>query len=224
MRRALIGLVALSFGASLLVPIGASAAGRQVYCNLITDARGDTSSVTPDNDQELDIVSADVAANEKTLTTVVRLDALSAEDPTQPAGRTYEFDFSVGSVNFLTLGTLLLGGDDFGAYVASSPPPQPGQSGGRAATGIGQMTAVVDLKRKELRLSAPISIFEKYAHFDNAPMTQLAAFTYRAHGEDTNAFTGRSVNIGMSLGVGVDSAYSKKSIYKDYRSCVPIGH
>lgn len=224
MRRSLLLLVLMSLGATLAVPFTATAAARHTSCNLIKDPVGDTQSVGPDNDQELDIVSADVAANDSQLTTVVRLAALSAEDPTQPAGRTYEFDFSVGDVNFETLGTLLLGGDNFEAYIASSPPPPPGQSGGRAATGIGPMTAVVDTKRKELRLSAPISIFEKYAHFDNAPMSKLAAFTYRAHGENTDAYTGGNINIGSSLGLGVDGAYSKATIYKDWRSCVTPGH
>src|SRR4051812_43999756 len=63
-------------------------------CHLVTDPPGDTQSVGPDDDTQLDLLGGDFAMNRTTLTVVVRVKMLTAEDLTEPAGRIYEYDFT----------------------------------------------------------------------------------------------------------------------------------
>src|SRR3954462_2652657 len=91
-----VGVAALLL--TLLVPATSFAAPRHsTACDLIRDPQGDTTEPTPDNKQQLELVSGDIAATSHQLTAVIRLAALTGADATQPAGRIYEFDFSVGS-------------------------------------------------------------------------------------------------------------------------------
>ncbi len=192
-----------------------------VSCHLLTDPVGDTQSVGPDDDSQLDIVGGDVAMNRTTLTTVIRLHALTAEDLTEPAGRIYEFDFTANGKNFLTMGALLPGGSEFDAYMSSS---RADQGGARAATGIGQMTGVLDLQAKEIRLSGPVSMFKQYAPFSQTYLDHLVAFTYRAHGESLSGTqVGKVVDVSSSVGIEVDESYSAKRYLPYAPSCVPIG-
>ena len=130
-------------------------------CNLVTDAAGDangfvvtdTGLPVPPSDDNLDIVSADVASNAKVITAVIRLKALGS-DSTAPAGSTVYFNFSVnGAEQYLNADLDGKGGATytFGDFT--------GASGGR--TKIGDATGVLDAAKKEIRISAPVSGFKE---------------------------------------------------------------
>lgn len=193
-------------------------------CRLVTDPPGDTQSIGPDDDTQLDILDGDFAMNRTTLTVVIKVKALTAEDLTEPAGRIYEYDFTANGKNFIAMASLLPGGSEFQAFISDQRIEQ-GQSGARAATGIGAMTGTLDLQAHEVRMSAPLSIFTPYASFNQTNVDHFATFTYRAHGESLSGTqVGQIVDISTSVGIGVDDAWSKK-IYRPYaRSCVKVGH
>ena len=76
----------------------------------------------------------------------------------------------------------------------------------------------------EIRMSAPLSVFTAYAHFDNAPMKDLGAGAFWARGVGTPSSTGPATVGGPSVGVSADLADSHKTTYLDWPSCVRIGH
>jgi hypothetical protein len=186
---------------------------------VIADPAGDAGEPGVHNDAQLDITAGYLQVTPNTVTTVVRVGDLSAEDVTNPQGRIYEFDFSVGSQNFLTMASLLPGGSEFQAFVSQQRLEQ-GKSGARAATGIGTMRGSLNLRTHDVRLSGPLSMFEKYAKFSQNNETYIDAFTYKANGESLSQTpVGRVVDISLSLGIGVDEAWSQATYNRYGRSC-----
>jgi len=180
--------------------------------------------VVPDNDEELDLRGGDIVTGQQYLTAVIRLQALSKEDITQPSGRIWEFDFTANNKNFILMGALLAGGSEFEAYISDQRFEQ-GKSGARAATGIGLLKGTIDVKHKEVWLTGPMSIFEKYASFQQTYLNHLVMFSYRAHGESTKALpTGQILDVSMSFGIGVDSDWSSKHYVPLAPSCIRAGH
>lgn len=219
---------AVTVAALLAGPVPAFAKQPAQSCNLIKDDAGDTNSPTPDAalDSQLDIVSADVATNTKSMTAVIRLVNLADADPANPQGRTYEFDFSAHEKNFIVMGSLLPGGNTFDVYI-SDQRFEEGQSGGRAATGIGPAVGVVDVKRKEVRMTASLDVFSKYGGLaKNVTLNHLVAFTYRANGY--SAQSGQQIPVPVSItgdvGLGVDQAWGRNAYYRSQnKSCVRVG-
>jgi hypothetical protein len=190
-------------------------AHQKPYCHLLADPKGDTQSVGPDDDTQLDIVGGDFAMNRSKLTVVIRVPALTAQDLTEPAGRVYEYDFTANGRNFIAMASLLPGGSEFQAFVSGQRIEQ-GKSGARAATGIGAMTGTLDLQAHEVRMSAPLSVFTPYASFNQTNVDHFASFTYRAHGESLSGTqVGKVVDVSSSTGVDVDQAWSSK-VYRPY--------
>jgi hypothetical protein len=223
MRRPL--LAALT--AALLTPAAAYAAPAKPVCLLIRDAVGDTSSPVADStlDSQLDITSADVATNGKVLTTVLRLNTLTADDAANPQGRIYEFDFTAQEKNFIVMASLLPGGNDWSVFISASRLEE-NQSGARAATGIGQGTGIVDTFNKEVRVTVPLSVFKPYANLTSGTDYYLSAFTYRANGESLQRGVegGPGVQATSSFGIGVDQAWGRKAYYRNgAKSCVRTG-
>jgi hypothetical protein len=224
MRTRLCLAVAL---AVVALPAPAFAKSSAPACKLVKDATGDTNSVSPDAslDAQLDITSADVGTNARYLTAVVRLANLSAADPANPQGRTYEFDFTAREKNFILMASLLPGGQSYGVFI-SDQRFEEGQSGGRAATGIGTATGVVDTKRKEIRITAALDVFAPYARLDkNVSLMHLVAFTYRANGysAQTGQDVPQPVEVTGELGLGVDQAWGRKAYYRSQNpTCVRV--
>ena len=197
---------------------GPSTVGQGPLCVVIKDVRGDTQHLPGASDQ-LDIVGGSLSVTATTVTTVVHVAALSSEDLTDPAGRIYEFDFSVGSQTFLTMPSLLPGGSEFDAYVSQQRFEQ-GKSGARAAIGIGQMTGRLDLRKKDVVLTGPRSMFARHARLGQSVIRHLVAFTYRANGESMSGTpVGRTLDISLAFGLGVDEAWSDASYNPYAHSC-----
>ena len=88
----------LAAGAAVSLLLGMSAADAaekkkpKPVCNLVKDLKSDatdngTNAVKTPNDPNLDIVTADVASNSKTVTGVIRLTALALRSPARWTGR-----------------------------------------------------------------------------------------------------------------------------------------
>jgi hypothetical protein len=223
-RTALLGSV-LALGVTVAGPAAFAAAPKPV-CKLVNDAKGDTASPAPDAalDSQLDIVSADVATDRRNLTVVLRLAALTQSDAGNPQGRIYEFDFTAAEKNFILMGSLLPGGNDFGVYTSDQRLAE-GESGGRAATGIGTAFGVVDTAKKEVRITASLDVFAPYARLSpNTTIYNLAAFTYRANGLAARPPGQVPVNVTGSFGLGVDEAWGRRTYYRaGAPSCVRVG-
>lgn len=171
----------LALAASLTAAGVAAAATRpkpKPVCNLITDPSGDANGfvvtdtglpVPPSNDN-LDVVSADIASNAKTITAAIRLKALG-EDATSPAGSTVYFNFFVnGKQQYLNADLDGSGGAtySYGDFT--------GANGGRAQ--IAETTGVLDTAKKEIRISAPANGF-KEAIRPGTKLTDLSVLAQR---------------------------------------------
>lgn len=156
MRARLLRPVLLTSAVALVATAGVSGAAAKPVCNLVTDPKGDgTGFVLTDrnylpNDPQLDIVSGDVASDGKTITAVLRLADLQLTDNAAPTGRTYYVNFGVGEVE-LNL-SAAVEPDGSATYSA-------GFQDTASRAGLGAATGVIDVAKKEVRISAPLSIF-----------------------------------------------------------------
>ena len=147
----------------LLTTAGLAGAAAKPSCNLVTDPKGDgTGFVFTDedylpNDPQLDLVSGDIATAGKTITAVIRLDELALSDPSSPTGRAYYANFAVGDAQLFLSAAL----DGAGAATYS------GGFTETRRTSLGEATGVVDVAKKEVRISAPVSLFAEKAKIAN---------------------------------------------------------
>lgn len=209
----------------LILPLAgtAGAARAKPVCNLIPDSAGDSAKLVPagSTEDQLDILSADVATNAKRLTAVIRLSSLTEISPTEPIGRVYEFNFSANEKNFILSGLLAPGGNSFEAFQSDQRLEQ-GESGGRAGTGIGSLVGSVDVKKKEIRMTAELSIFP--TNMTRTRLQHMWAATYRGPAGSTSD-SGGPLAISGAAGVGADDAWDKPGEYyvAGTASCVAIG-
>jgi hypothetical protein len=148
-------------------------------CKLVTDAAGDasltTAAVIPPNEAGLDITSADIAANAKVITGVLRLADL-AEPATAPFGYSAVLFFNVPTSDnplyFRYATSPLLG------TTAEFGWDNPAADGG--LTPLGDAAVVVDQAKKEIRMSAPLKGFADQASIKlGTKVTSLTANTSR---------------------------------------------
>jgi hypothetical protein len=168
---------------------------RKPICYLIKDPKGDANAIgtngakTPQSDPSMDILSADFATNATTITGVIRLAGLSADDQMAPTGRSYQWTFQVGDRSTIIDAVI-------------------------SQTGVswygGKGRGVVDYKRKQIRISVPLTKLEvrirpgtvlRY----NGALTRRVGFT-------------SSVDFGV-----VDKAATSRSFVAGSRTCVKVG-
>jgi hypothetical protein len=208
-RPAACAVVALS-----LVGAGAASAATKPkpVCNLVTDAQGDangfvvtdTGLPVPPSDDYLDIVSADIASDAKTVTAALRLKAVGA-DSMAPTGSTYYFNFTIsGTQVFLTAKT------DGTAWTYSFG-DFTGDAGGRNT--LGDATGVIDAAKKEIRITASTKAWPDAI---KTGKTKLAGF---------NALAQRFIGTDLTGGATptADEASSSKAYLAGASSCVRPG-
>ena len=154
---------AAAVGLSLVVA-GTSGAATKPVCNLITDATGDASATTAasvpgTSDGALDVLSADLAADKKVLTAVIRVSKLAESAATAPNGYSAVFTFSAPSAPDVPLYMRYFSGSDlldssfeFGYDDATN-----------GLTPLGDAAGVLDTAKNEIRISAPLSGFSEKA-------------------------------------------------------------
>lgn len=202
---------ALALGTlGLLASAGLAGAAPAAACNLVTDLKGDgTGFLFTDedylpNNPQLDLVSGDIASDGKTVTAVVRLDQLALTDSSSPTGRTYYANFTVGEAQLFLAAAL----DGAGAATFS---------GGFIETrrsNLGEATGVVDVAKKEVRISAPVTLFTEKAKI--AKGTKIL---------DLNLLAQRYVGHRSAVGVtpSADAAEGGKTYTAGAKSCVVVG-
>lgn len=187
----------------------AGAAPAKPSCNLVQDVKGDgTGFVFTDqdylpNDANLDLVSGDIATDAKTITAVIRTDALALSDPNSPTGRAYYANFAVaGKQLYLAVRLDATGAGTFsGGYIENT------------RQGLGAATGVVDVEKKEVRISAPLSLFASQAVIK--PGTKIA---------DLNLLAQRYIGVaGPGATPSADEAVGGKVYTAGSTSCVVVG-
>lgn len=164
--------LALVVAASLLTAGGVAAAAPKPkpkpkpkpVCNVVTDEKDDTFLLrsqdgTQPGPQEngLDLVSADLASDGKTITAAVRVVDIDAAVPTSPGGRGFDINFA-GPANAAEL---------FVRAVVSATGAVTTEAGNRGETvGVTRLstvlasgTGVLDVAKNEVRFSFPVSVF-----------------------------------------------------------------
>jgi hypothetical protein len=194
--------IVLAVVAGLLTPAWAVSAATQrgettikPICKLIKDPKGDANSIgtngakTPQSDPNMDILSADFATNATTLTGVVRLAGLSSDDNMAPTGRSYQWTFQVDERSTI-----------IDVVVSKAGVTWYGGKG----------RGVVDYKKKQIRMSVPLTKLEVRIR----PGTVL-----RYNGALT-----RRVALTSAVDFGiVDRAATSKSFVAGSPTCVKVG-
>jgi hypothetical protein len=160
-----IALVAVAVPSASAAPKAPKAAPS---CNTIKDPAGDT-FVARTQDQQakygpqedgLDVISADLASDGKVVTAVVRIAALSRSITLSPTGLTTGIEFTIGaSDSIVRLQAVLVTGQadrfEVTAIAGDALPNTP-------TTYVGEATGVVDLAKKEVRITAPAALLAPY--------------------------------------------------------------
>lgn len=212
MRTSLRTVLATSLVAATALAGGATAAPAKAVCNLMSDPKGDASFLdTLPNDPSLDIVSADVATDARTLTGVLRVDAFSAVSPTSPLGRGYYVLFNAPKAEFpIYLNVQIT--PDVTRYAWGTRETL--ASGNGSYVRKGEATGVIDAASSELRVSVPLKDVAAVAKL--TPGTKLTALT-----ASTTSLIGTSRT--PSLVATVDDAAGTKPYVVGTRSCVTPG-
>lgn len=164
-RTALVPVTAL---VAVAVPSASAATKAAPSCNTIKDPAGDT-FVARTQDQQgkygpqedgLDITSADLASDGKVVTAVVRIAKLSRSVTLSPTGLTTGIEFTIGgSDSIVRLQAVLISGQadrfEVTTIAADALPNTP-------STYVGEATGVVDLAKKEVRITAPAALLAPY--------------------------------------------------------------
>jgi hypothetical protein len=171
-------------------------------CNLIAPKPHDVGNVVT-SDPSLNIVSADVATNSATLTTVIRVKHLAASpDQLAPTGRVWQFSFFVGSSQVQT-------------GVADGP------LGQQDMVGIGAHVTI-DLKNSQIRYSVPLTAL--ISHW-SVPITKGTKFTQLSVSDNAAVQVPTGVGLGYpkATGLSFDNQASTKTYTAGQRSCVKVG-
>jgi hypothetical protein len=205
--------VALALSAAVL-SAGAAVAAPKVApsCNLMVDDKGDAQFLgAAPNDPNLDIVSADIASDAKTVTAVLRLAAFAAPDPQSPLGSGYYVLFSAA-------------GSDFPIFFNMQTTPDVTSfrwgdleklaTGNGSYVKKGDATGVVDTAKGEIRISVPVADIKGVAKV--TPGSKLSNVT-----AESTAVLGTSATGGLVS--TVDDAASTKAYIAGSPSCVKPG-
>ncbi len=205
--------LALLTGMVALGAIAGSASAKPLaaVCNLVVDDKGDANGTfladeTPlPSEDAVDIVSADLATNAKTITAVIRVAKLSTTVATSPQGLHAKFIFTAPGSEFplfLQGSTDSVDGATFSAGYID-----------QISNTLGAANGVFDTANNEIRISAPLSIFSAQAKIKNG--SKLSTFELSS---------GRYVNgVAFSFSDSTDTAVGAKSYTAGAASCVKIG-
>lgn len=194
--------------------LAAAAPAPKPVCNLIDDPKDDTFLVRAQDgagtygpqEDSLDIVTADVATDAKTLTGVIRVKSLAAAAATSPGGASYDINFTTPS----SPSPLYVR-----AVVPSTGEPT-AEAGSReslvvtsVSAALGAGTVVVDEAKNEVRFSFPLDHFKAVGGLKPGAKLTFGDIT-----------TGRAAG---SRAVFADAATSTKTYTVGAPSCVAVG-
>ncbi len=207
---------------ALIVAAPAAASPRET-CRLVVDAERDDAAMepagpAPASSGPLDIVSADVAADRRWVTAVVRVRDLTALDASSASGTDYNLSFTRGLDRFtMTAGRTADGGMRF--WVARSE-PLGAVSGSRIFAFV---DGVFDDDASEVRVTAPRAAFAEFdALRDGERLTDLVAETERTVG--SAGHSGVPYPGGFTISNGSDEARGETPYVIGEPSCVKPGN
>lgn len=150
MKRSAIAVAIIAIAASAAAGTAEAAPKKKAPppCRTITDAEGDSKY-----GKGLDILSADIASNTRTVTAVFRLPEITKSNSSAPTGQGYYFDFSAGGETPIYLSYTVTPTTESFNY---------GWVDGSIHRSLGAATGVVDTAKKEIRVSAPVSAWGAY--------------------------------------------------------------
>lgn len=216
-------LIVLALGASLLVVVGpadAAAKKPKPVCNLIKSPPGDAAvlGVGDPNINTMDILSADIAADKKNVTAVIRVKKLATTAPTgAPTGMTWRFGFKLEDFTF----GMAAHADPTGAVHYDASYSSPGINTLYGADLPGRL----DFARNEIHITAPTSLFAAQATIK--PGKELTNLTALTAGEVSVPDKTRKVAAGgtvfQSAPLGYNNAKGSDGYVVGTSSCVTPG-
>lgn len=152
-------------------------------CQLIKDAKGDAKYNNVPGDGSVDITSADVASDGKTVTAVVRVDKLTVPNPQSPLGQAWFLKFNVKGapeILFLSARQYPQGNAFVYGYTAEDP-----NTGINTSYTLGTATGALDTAKNEIRISVPAEKFKdaKAKLTKGTKLTGLLADSWRIAGQ-----------------------------------------
>jgi hypothetical protein len=207
-------LLAVALCASFVVGgVAVAAPKAKPVCNLIADEKGDGEGFVDSSSGGLDVVSADIASNAKTVTAVLRLAAAppAAGDPNAPEGATYYVSWSApGAANPVYLSAAT---DVTGAMTYAMGDIQPSPTGGQLyQNATGEVTGHVD--GSVITMNVDRGVFGSLASMKpGTKMSGLAA----------NVFYPVEVPMVGGLLETADEAAGTKPYIAGAASCVAVG-
>lgn len=203
-------LAALASAAALATPSFASAPRS---CMLVQDQAGDgqdqpyTTPPSP-NQPALDILSGDVASNQRFVTTVIRVARLGTPLDSPGQDNQYQFTFWVGGDSRAVTTYAYRSADSESFWFGVRP-----EGGGTEPLSLA--TGAFDVAHNEVRVTIPL---DQAAHGriirPNTRFTHLGASTWRGYGLGA-AYA--------SVATGLDTASSGKTYLLGSPSCVAVG-
>lgn len=194
-------------------------------CNLVIDDKGDAALAGVPGGSGDDILSADLASDATTLTGVIRMAGLAANDPEWLNGRAYFAEFTApGSPDVLFVQARAYPTGVIYSYGYSGVDPT---SGVNTSYTLGPATGVVDTATKEVRISAPVKGFVDGAKAKlgkGSKLTALGARVFRQGGQGlvpSQTVSGTRVPLG-GFNVLLDEA-AGGSYVMSTPSCVAVG-
>lgn len=191
---------------SLLV-VGTSHAAAKPVCNIVNDVKGDADVANGiGQDDALDILSADVATNKKSLTAAIRVVKASPKSAYYQYGVTWRLNFTVADVP-LSISAVSDRNGVIGQYTYTDT------TGGHIIAS--DAVVAIDTTANEVRISVPISAYGDHA--DLKPGTKISAIS---------ATTGAIANTpaGNLRFPTIDSSDTKDGAYTaGAKSCVTPG-
>ena len=209
-----------------------AAVGAPRSCRLVTDAPDDAVGTSVDlapetrgvyGDNDLDVVSADVATNAKYVTAVIRTATLRETSPDSPAGRMWELWFAVDGKRFRLSAAVAPDGPTAEVSYESAP----GQP--ISMLGLGPATLKLDVARREVRITAPVSRLAPHVSLRRGTvLSGLVVHTYKHYGVSgegqRNLPDNDAPDLGSSgFGSGTDTARSNRRYVAGGASCVRVG-
>jgi hypothetical protein len=182
--RATVLIVALLPLGAATTALAATKPTAKPVCQIIKDAAGDAeyNGAVPGADGD-DLTSADIASDGKKITAVLRMAAVSANDPAAPLGRGYFITFGAkGSDNDLFLSARTYPTGTKFIYGYSAPDPKTGKN---TTYTIGEATGSFSPENKEVRITAPNAAFAPAGTKlpKNTKLLTPAATIYRIAGQ-----------------------------------------
>ncbi|HVF20349.1 MAG TPA: hypothetical protein VNA14_08910 [Mycobacteriales bacterium] len=157
MRAVRLALLCTALAAGMAVP---SATAARRGCPMVVDQASDAVlswDPTVERDMpHLDLRSADLTSDARSITAVVRVTKLAATSPEGPFGSRWELSFRAsGSPRFLYLSAVVRAEGEAGTYTASTLDPTTG-----TRTSLATVKGSYDRARNEVRVIAPLDVFE----------------------------------------------------------------